>query len=142
MGMLTTIMHPMLTAMSGRDFRGFMEAFLRYARKAWFNYLWSLGMAIGPIVAIVLLWGDAGSTAFVLTAIGLAIVGVYIVANVWKEPPYDVMLALALVLGRPDLPLGAPVTASASSAAITEDSPRENRQALDDWITQGFTDRH
>jgi hypothetical protein len=93
--MLTTIMHPMLAAMSGREFHGFMEAFLKFARKSWFNYAWSLGMGIGPIVAIVLLWGDAGSTSFVLTAIGLAIVlvGVYVVANVWKEPHYDVMLA-------------------------------------------------
>jgi len=95
LGMLTTIMHPMLAAMSGREFRGFMEAFLRYARKSWFNYAWSLGMGIGPIVAIVLLWDESGSTSFVLTAIGLAIVifGVYVVANVWKEPHYDVMLA-------------------------------------------------
>src|SRR5262245_58070031 len=93
--MLTTIMHPMLRAMSGRDFRGFMEAFLKFARKSWFNYAWSLGMGIGPIVTVVLLWDAPGSTAFVLTAIGLAIVivGVYIVANVWKEPHYDVMLA-------------------------------------------------
>jgi uncharacterized membrane protein len=95
LGMLTTIMHPMLEAMDGRDFRNFMEAFLRYARKAWFNYAWSLGMGIGPIVALVLLWGDPGSTSFVLTAIGfgLVILGVYVVSNVWKEPHYDVILA-------------------------------------------------
>jgi hypothetical protein len=94
LGMLTTIMHPMLAEMDGRAFRGFMEGFLRFARKSWFNYAWSLGMGIGPIVTIVLLWGDAGSTAFVLTAIGLAIVvfGVYVVANVWKEPHYDLIL--------------------------------------------------
>jgi hypothetical protein len=51
-------------------------------------------MGIGPIVALVLLWDDPGSTPFVLTAIGLAfvIVGVYVVANVWKEPHYDVIL--------------------------------------------------
>lgn len=95
LGMLTTIMHPMLAGMDGRDFRNFMEAFLRFARKSWFNYAWSLGMGIGPIVAVVLLWGDSGSTSFVLTAIGLGVVvvGVYVVANVWKEPHYDVMLA-------------------------------------------------
>ncbi len=93
LGMLTTIMQPMLAAMSGRDFRNFMEAFLRPARKSWFNYAWSLGMGIGPIVAIVLLWDDPGSTSFILTAIGLAIVilGVYVVSNVWKEPHYDVI---------------------------------------------------
>jgi hypothetical protein len=35
-----------------------------------------------------------GSTSFVLTAIGLGvvIVGVYIVSNVWKEPLYKVIL--------------------------------------------------
>ena len=31
LGMLSTIMRPMLAAMTGRDFRSFMEAFLRYA---------------------------------------------------------------------------------------------------------------
>ena len=48
-----------------------------------FNYAWSLGMGIGPIVALVLLWDDPGSTSFVLTAIGLGvvIVGVYIVSE-------------------------------------------------------------
>jgi hypothetical protein len=95
LGMLTTIMQPMLAAMDGRGFRNFMEAFLQPARKSWFNYAWSLGMGIGPIVALVLLWDDPGSTSFVLTAIGLAIVilGVYVVSNVWKEPHYDVILA-------------------------------------------------
>src|SRR5689334_5319071 len=95
--MLSTIMRPMLAAMTGRDFRGFMEAFLRYADHGLgkvFNYAWSLGMSIGPIVALVVLWDDAGSTAFVLTAIGLGIVvvGVYVVSNVWKEPLYKVIL--------------------------------------------------
>ena len=31
LGMLCTIMRPMLTAMDGREFRSFMEAFLRFA---------------------------------------------------------------------------------------------------------------
>ena len=94
LGMLTTIMHPMLAAMSGPDFRSFMGAFLRFARKSWFNYAWSVGMGIGPIVALVLLGDDPGSTSFVVTAIGLGVVvaGVYVVANVWKEPHYDVIL--------------------------------------------------
>jgi uncharacterized membrane protein len=98
LGMLSTIMRPMLGAMDGRDFRSFMEAFLRYAEKGWgkvFNYAWSLGMGIGPIVALVFLWDDPGSTSFVLTAIGLTVVvgGVYIVSNVWKEPLYKAILA-------------------------------------------------
>ena len=98
LGMLCTIMRPMLGAMTGRDFRSFMEAFLRYADHGLgkvFNYAWSLGMFLGPIVALVLLWDDRGSTSFVLTAIGLGIVflGVIIVSNVWKTPHYKVMLA-------------------------------------------------
>src|SRR5262245_15476542 len=95
--MLSTIMRPMLGAMTGRDFRSFMEAFLRYADHGVgkvFNYAWSLGMSIGPVVALLLLWDDPSSAAFVLTAIGLGvvIVGVYVVSNVWKEPHYKVIL--------------------------------------------------
>jgi len=75
-----------------------MEAFRRYADHSWgkvFNYAWSLGMTIGPIVALVLLGDDPGSTSFVLTAIGLVIVivGVDVVSNVWKTPAYNVILA-------------------------------------------------
>jgi hypothetical protein len=98
LGMLSTIVRPMLAAMSGRDFRNFMGAFLRFAETGpgkVFNFSWALGMGLGPIAALVLLWDDAGSTPFVLTAIGLGIVvaGVYVVANVWKEPHYKVILA-------------------------------------------------
>ncbi len=95
LGMLTLVMHPMLAAMDGRDFERFLRAFLPVGRKAWFNYVCAIGMAIAPIVVLVTLWDDPSSAAFVLTAIGLAlvIVGVYIVSNVWKEPHYDVMLA-------------------------------------------------
>jgi hypothetical protein len=96
--MLSTIMRPTLAGMTGRQFRSFMEAFLRYADhglgKA-FNYAWSLGMFLGPIVALVLLCDDRGSTSFVLTAIGLGIVlvGVIIVSNVWKTPTYKLILS-------------------------------------------------
>jgi hypothetical protein len=60
-----------------------------------YNYVWSLGMTIGPIVALVLLSEDPSSTSFVLTAIGLGIVigGVLIVSNVWKTPAYNSILA-------------------------------------------------
>jgi hypothetical protein len=97
LGMLSTIMRPMLAAKDGKGFQSFMEEFLRYADHSWgkvFNYAWSLGMTIGPIVALVLLWDDAGSTSFVLTAIGLAIVvvGVLAISNVWKTPTYNVIL--------------------------------------------------
>ena len=95
LGMLTLVMHPMLKSMSGRDFALFLRAFLPVARKAWFNYICALGMAIAPIIALSLLWNDRGSTSFVLTAIGLGIVivGVYVVSNAFKEPHYEVMLA-------------------------------------------------
>jgi hypothetical protein len=95
LGMLTLVMHRMLAAMDGQDFERFLRAFLPVGRKAWFNYVCAIGMAVAPIVALVALWDDPSSASFVLTAIGLAIVllGVYVVSNVWKEPLYDVMLA-------------------------------------------------
>ena len=95
LGMLTLVMHPMLAAMNGRDFERFLQAFLPVGRKAWFNYVCAIGMAVAPIVALVALWNDRSSGAFILSAIGLALVviGVYVVSNVWKEPHYDVMLA-------------------------------------------------
>ena len=98
LGMLCTIMRPMLQAMDGRGFRSFMEAFLRYAGHSWgkaYNLAWSIVMAIGPIVALVLLWDDPDSTSFILTTIGLGIVlvGIWLVSNVWKTPTYNVILA-------------------------------------------------
>jgi len=98
LGMLSTIMRPMLAAMDGRDFRNFMETFLRYADNGLgkvFNYAWSGGTTIASIVALVLLFDDPGSTSFVLTAIGLGVwvVGVLVVSNVWKTPTYKLILA-------------------------------------------------
>ena len=98
LGMLCTIMRPMLAAMDGRSFRTFMAAFLRFADRSWgkvYNLGWSLGMFLLPIVALVFLWDDRGSTSFVLTAIGLIIValGVIMVSNAVKTPHYKVMLA-------------------------------------------------
>jgi hypothetical protein len=98
LGMLCTIMRPMLAEMSGRDFRNFMEAFLRFADHSSgkvFNLAWALGMFLLPVVALVLLWDDRGSTSFVLTAIGLGIVfvGVIVLSNAVKTPHYKVILA-------------------------------------------------
>jgi hypothetical protein len=98
LGGLCMILRPMQAAMTGPDFRSFMETFLRYAGHGLgkvFNYAWSVGMTIAPIVTLVLLWDDPGSASFVLTAIGLAvvIVGILIVSNVWKTPTYNVILA-------------------------------------------------
>jgi hypothetical protein len=98
LGGLCTILRPVMASMDGRTFRNYMETFLRYASNGLgkvFNYAWAAGMVLGPIAALVLLWDDLGSTSFVLTAIGLGIVlvGVIIVSNVWKTPHYKVMLS-------------------------------------------------
>ena len=98
LGGLCTIIRPMQAAMTGPDFRTFMERFLRYADNGLgkvYNYAWSAGTTIASIVALVLLWDDPGSTSFVLTAIGLGvvIVGILIVSNVWKTPLYKVILS-------------------------------------------------
>jgi hypothetical protein len=95
LGMLTLVMHRMLAAMDGREFEHFLRGFLPVGRKAWFNYVCAIGMAVAPIAALVVLRDDPSSAPFVLTAIGLAfvLIGVYVVSNVWKEPHYDVMLA-------------------------------------------------
>jgi hypothetical protein len=97
LGGLCTILRPMQAAMTGPEFRNFMERFLRYADNGLgkvFNYAWSGGTTIAAIVALVLLWDDPGSTSFVLTAIGLAvvIVGILVVSNVWKTPTYKLIL--------------------------------------------------
>jgi hypothetical protein len=102
LGMLCTIMRPMLQAMDGRDFRSFMEAFLRYADHGLgkvYNLGWALVPVLVPIIALVMLWGDPGSTSFILTAIGLGImlVGIWLVSNVWKTPTYKLILS-----GNPD----------------------------------------
>jgi hypothetical protein len=98
LGGLCTILRPMQAAMDAREFRTFMETFLRYASNGLgkaYNYAWSGGMTIAPAVALVLLWDDRGSTSFVLTAIGLAVVvaGVLVVSNAWKTPTYNLILA-------------------------------------------------
>ena len=77
LGGLCTIIRPMQAAMTGPEFRTFMERFLRYADNGLgkvFNYAWSGATTIASIVALVLLFDDPGSTSFVLTAIGLGIV--------------------------------------------------------------------
>ena len=98
LGGLCTILRPMQAAMDGREFRNFMERFLRYADNGLgkaYNLAWSGGATIASIVALVLLADDPGSASFVLTAIGLGvvIVGILVVSNVWKTPTYKAILA-------------------------------------------------
>jgi hypothetical protein len=98
LGGLCMILRPVQASMNGPDFRNFMDTFLRYAGHGLgkvYNYAWSAGTTIASIVALILLWDDLGSTSFVLTAIGVGvwIVGILIVSNVWKTPHYNVMMA-------------------------------------------------
>jgi hypothetical protein len=98
LGGLCTILRPLQAAMKGPEFRTFMETFLQYADNGLgkvFNYAWSGGTTIASIVALVLLFDDSGSASFVLTAIGLGVVvvGILIVSNVWKTPTYRLILA-------------------------------------------------
>src|SRR5690348_16582268 len=110
LGMLSTIMRPMLAAMDGRDLRSFMEAFLRYADHGWgkvFNYAWSAGMGIGPIITLVLLRGDPGSSSFVLTAIGLG-GGTAALLHDQLDPVRDDLGGVGPIPGGTDLPLIGP----------------------------------
>ena len=98
LGGLCTILRPMQAAMTGREFRTFMERFLRYADNGLgkvFNYAWSGGTTIASMVALGLLVDDPGSTSFLLTAIALGIwaVGILVVSNLWKTPTYKLILA-------------------------------------------------
>jgi hypothetical protein len=94
LAMVTLVLHPMLRAMSGRDFALFLRGFLPTARTAPFNYLAVIGMIVGPIVALVALRGD-GTTPLVLTAatLVLTIAGPLLVSSRLAEPNYDVMMA-------------------------------------------------
>ena len=90
--MLTLILHPMLKSRDAAGFRGFLGEFLPIARRAWFNYLCVAGLVISPAVALWTL--DSDSTAFTLTAFGLALtaLGPLGVSNRLAEPNYDVIL--------------------------------------------------
>jgi hypothetical protein len=62
LGMLCTILRPMQAAMTGQEFQKFMGTFLWYAADLAgfplgkvYNYAWSGGMTIGPVVALVVL---------------------------------------------------------------------------------------
>ncbi len=92
--MLTSVLHPMLRAMDGPGFTRFMAAFLPIARRAPFNYACVLGLVISPAVALFAL-DESGSTAFTLTAIGLAltVAGPLLASNLLAEPNYDVILS-------------------------------------------------
>jgi len=98
LGALCTIIRPMQAEMDGRGFRNFMEAFLRHADHGpgkSYNLAWALVPVTGSIVALVLLWDERGSASFILTATGLGVVlvGIWLVSNVWKTPTYNLILS-------------------------------------------------
>jgi hypothetical protein len=82
--------------MDGPDFARFLRASLPVARKSPFNSIVVIGLLVVPAVALIGT-DDAGSTPFVLTAIGLAFTlgGSFLVSIQLSEPNYDVMLAWA-----------------------------------------------
>lgn len=92
-GMLNLILHRVMGAMNGPEFADFLRRFLTVARTSPFNYVVVIGMVLAPAVALITI-GDAGSTRFILTAIGLALTlgGNAIVSNRIAEPNYDRML--------------------------------------------------
>ena len=94
LAMLTLVMHPMLQAMDGRAFAGFLDRFLPAARTSWFNYACVIGLLAAPVVALFALAPSAG-LPFVLTAVGLGltVAGPLLVSNRFAEPNYDVILA-------------------------------------------------
>jgi hypothetical protein len=94
LAMLTMVMHPMMAQMDGAGFARFLGAFLPVARKAPINYAAVFGMLIAPVVALLTI-DDSGSAAFLLTAVGLALIiaGPLLVSNRLAEPNYDVILA-------------------------------------------------
>jgi hypothetical protein len=93
-GMLNLIFHQVMGAMDGPEFARFLRRFLTVARKSPFNYVVVIGMIVAPAVALIAM-DDAGSTPFVLTAIGLVLTlgGNAAVSNRIAEPNYDRMLA-------------------------------------------------
>ena len=92
--MLNLIFHKVMGAMDGPEFSRFLRGFLPIARQSPFNYVVVIGMVVAPAVALIAT-DDAGSTPFVLTAIGLALTlgGNAAVSNRIAEPNYDRMLA-------------------------------------------------
>ncbi|HEY6638622.1 MAG TPA: hypothetical protein VIZ61_13140 [Solirubrobacterales bacterium] len=92
--MLNLILHKVMGGMDGPEFARFLRSFLPVARKSPFNYVVVIGMVVAPAVALIAM-DDAGSTAFVLTAIGLVFTlgGNAVVSNRIAEPNYDRMLA-------------------------------------------------
>ena len=93
-GMLNFILHPVMRAMDGSEFARFLRSFLAVARKSPFNYAVVIGMVLAPAIALIAT-EDAGSTRFVLTAIGFALTlgGNAVVSNRIAEPNYDRMLS-------------------------------------------------
>jgi hypothetical protein len=91
---ITTILHPMYAAEDGTGFTRDLHRFLPVARRSPTNYLLVIGLLVGPAATLASLWDDRGSTAFVLTAIGLAltVIGPFFVSRFVAEPNYEVIM--------------------------------------------------
>src|SRR5689334_23350992 len=91
--MLTTVLHPMLAAMTGPEFRRFLGRFLPVARHAASNYIAVFGMLIAGGAAVAVLANESDSTPFVLALIGFVacLIGPLLVSNRKAEPNYDAM---------------------------------------------------
>jgi hypothetical protein len=90
---VTTLLHPMFRAMDGRRFALEMERFLPIAQRSPTNWILVVGLLLAPVASLVAL--RDGTTAFVLTAVGLAacVAGPLLVSRFLAEPNYAVILA-------------------------------------------------
>lgn len=91
---VTTILHPMFAARDGAGFARDLGRFLPIARRSPTNYALVIGLVVGPAAALITLWDERGSAAFVLTAIGLAftVAGPLLISDLLAEPNYEVIL--------------------------------------------------
>jgi hypothetical protein len=95
LALITMVLHPMMRAQDGPTFARQLAMLVPSSRHTPVKYVCGIGLVVAPAGALAAMnaAGDR-STAFLLTAIGLAadMVGL-IVAYLFAEPNYDRMLA-------------------------------------------------